>query len=376
VTVAPQGDQVLIGLRSDARSRFVVTLYNAAGSSGDFELRATDDKGIAVVIKDGSSRVPSRKFTLRPYQQVYLRDGDLGLDDGKHYVLTAKRTSTSGTLLAFGTALDKKTNDLVQVTDDSQASPTDSSGFASYWVAGVSRYDSTYGARWRTDLRIFNRGSNPRNLSFEYTYAADGAEHVVHVDNVPIAKGELLTYDDVIGSLITLAKDKDASLSSSNAGILRIYYVADDESKSRPLMIGSRNYDDQPTGTTGSQLPVYTAAQTASASQKLYLTGVEESDRYRSLIGFFSMDQGPVSFRVAVLDEKGSEVGALVTQLGGNGSHWGQLDLTNSDLNFQNPRKPVSIRVDQISGGRLASYAFTVDKVTLDTNFIQGIPQN
>ncbi len=368
----PQGDQVLIGLRSDPRYRFVVTLFNAAGSSGDFELRATDDQGVPVLILDGTgSRVASRKVSgLGPYQQVYLKDSDLGLDNGKHYVL--KANATKGTLLAFGTALDRQTNDLVQISDDSQASPAEQ-GIVSYWVAGVSRIDSS--AHWRTDLRIFNRGSKGRKIYFEYSYTSDGTtEHVAHVDEVPIASGEQLTYDDVVGSLLT--SDKSVDLSGNSAGILRIYYPEDDESATRPLMIGSRNYNDQPTGTAGSQLAVYTLAQAAGVGQKLYLSGAEESDRYASRIGVFSVDAGPVTGRIVAVAPDGSEVGSVNFTLGGSSPHYGQLSLTDPNMNFTNPGKPVSIRIEQLSGGRAGAYAFTVDKVTLDTNFIQALPQN
>jgi hypothetical protein len=373
-TPAPsqQGDQVLIGLRSDPRYRFVVTLFNAARSQGNFELRATDDQGSPVLILDGAgNRVAARKVNnLGSYQQVYLKDSDLGLDDGKHYVL--KGTSTAGTLLAFGTALDKNTNDLVQISDDSQASAAEE-GIVAYWVAGVSRIDTA--AHWRTDLRIFNRGSKSRNLYFKYSYLANGVEYAAQVDKLSIAAGELKTWDDVVGTL--LATDTRVDLSGDNAGILRVYYPADDESATRPLVIGSRNYSDLGSaGTAGSQLALYTPAQAAGPGQNLYLSGAEDSDRYGSRIGVFAIDPGPVTFRIVAVDPSGNEVGSLVAQLGGSGVHWGQLDLNNSDFNFRNPGKPVSIRIDQISGGRVAAYAFTVDKVTLDTNFIQALPQN
>jgi PKD repeat protein len=368
----PQGDQVLIGLRSDPRYRFVVTLFNAGGSSGDFELKATDDQGVQVLILDATgSRVASRNFSgLGPYQQVYLKDSDLGLDNGKHYVL--KANATKGTLLAFGTALDRKTNDLVQISDDSQASPAEQ-GIVSYWVAGVSRLDSS--AHWRTDLRIFNRGSKARKIYFEYSYTSDGAtEHVAHVNEIPIASGEQLTYDDVVGSL--LSSDKTVDLSGNSAGILRVYYAQDDESATRPIMIGSRNYNDQPTGTAGTQLAVYTLAQAAGAGQKLYLSGAEDSDRYGSRIGVFSVDAGPVTGRIVAVASDGSEVGSVNFTVGGSSPHYGQLSLTDPNMNFTNPGKPVSIRIDQLSGGRVGAYAFTVDKVTLDTNFIQALPQD
>jgi PKD repeat protein len=370
----PSGDQYLIGLQSDPRYRFVVTLFNAGAVQGNFELRAIDDQGALVSILDASgSRVASRKFNnLGPYQQVYLRDTDLGLEEGKHYVL--KATATKGTLLAFGTALDRKTLDLVQISDDSQASPAED-GIVSYWVAGVSRYDTTYGAHWRTDLRIFNRGSKPRNLSFQYSFTNDRAtEHVAEVANLSIAAGQLLTYDDVVAAL--LAKDTRVDLSGSNAGILRIFYPEDDDSATHPLVIGSRNYNDDPAGTAGSQLAVYTGAQAGSASQDLSLTGVEESDRYSSRIGVFAMDPGPVTGRIVVVAPDGSEVGSVGFTLGGSSPHYGQLSLTDPNMNFNNPGKPVSIRFEKLSGGRVGAYAFTVDKVTLDTNFIQGLPQN
>ena len=369
----PSGDQYLIGLQSDPKNRFVVTLFNAGGSPGSFELAAADDQGVPVLILDSSgNRVFSRKVTnLASYQQVYLRDSDLGLADGKHYVLRA--TSTKGTLIAFGTAIDRQTNDLVQITDDGQAAPAED-GVVSYWVAGVSRYDSTYGAHWRTNLRIFNRGSKPRNLYFQYFESPDGGvtEHVVRVDGVQIAAGQLLGADDVVSALGTDP--------GNTAGILRIYYPKDDDSATRPLIISSRNYDDQPTGTAGSQLDVYTSLQTGSATQSLYMTGVEDSDRYRSVIGVFAMDTGataaPVTGRIVAVGPDGSEVGSAGFFLGGSGPRYGQISLTDPNMNFQNPGSPISIRIDRVSGGRIGAYAFTVDKVTNASVFIQALPQN
>jgi hypothetical protein len=88
------------------------------------------------------------------------------------------------------------------------------------------------------------------------------------------------------------------------------------------------------------------------------------------------MDPGPVTGRIVAVAPDGSEVGSVGFTLGGSSPHYGQLSLTDSNMNFNNPGKPVSIRFEQLRGGRVGAYAFTVDKVTLDTNFIQGLPQN
>ena len=56
------------------------------------------------------------------------------------------------------------------------------------------------------------------------------------------------------------------------------------------------------------------------------------------------------------IDSNGVEVGSLVTGLGGAGLHFGQLDLTNPAFNFTNPGKPVTIRIDSISGGTIQAH--------------------
>jgi hypothetical protein len=369
-------DQTLIGLTATPRYRFGVTLFNAAGAKGNFRVAAMDEESSPLLIDDGTGTnhlVAYRDFDIAPFQQVYLTNDLLGLNDSnRRYVLKSTRNSSSGTLLAFGSALDRTTRDLVQITDDGQTAPEEA-GLINYWVAGVSRYDTTYGAHWRTDLRIYNRGSRPRNLYFEYTFLSGGVEHVARINQRAILAGELLTYDDVVSSL--MSKDTSADVSGSNAGFLRIYYPTDTDSATKPLIISSRNYDDQTTGTAGSQLALYTRAHGGSSTKKLFAAGAEDSLRYATKIGVFAMDPGPVSFRIVAVDSTGTEVGSLSTGLGGAGAHFGQLDLTDASFNFTNPGKPVTIRIDSISGGRIGAYVFTVDKVTLDTVFTQALPQ-
>ncbi len=377
-TSQAQGDQLLIGLRSDPQYRFGVTLFNANSSTGSFQLEVKDSNGAKILISDGTGNpVAQRVFNIAPFQQVYLKDSDLGLDKdpNQRYVLRATRNSTSGTLLAFGTALDRKTNDLVQIADDSQASTAENS-IVSYWVAGVSRFDTSYGAHWRTDLRIFNRGSSARNLYFDYTFLDGGVQHIARIGDtgnyVTIAPNQLLTYDDVIGTL--MIQDSRVTLTGSTSGILRIYYPEDAESATKPLILGSRNYDDESSGTAGSQLSVYTHNQVAGPGQSLVLSGAQESSHFRTAVGVFSLDGGPVSFRMVAVAPDGTQLGALPVTLSGAGA-FGQLGHLSDIPGFTNPGVPVSIRIDSVTGGRVGAYAFTVDLVTLDTNFIQALPQ-
>src|SRR5262249_7898062 len=160
-------------------------------------------------------------------------------------------------------------------------------GLINYWMAGVSRYDTGYGAHWRTDLRIYNRGTHTRNLYLEYFFSdaqLGHPEHIAHVNQIPVAAGALLTWDDIVKTLIA-AKDTSVDLSGNSAVVLHISYPTDAESASRPLVISSRNYDDEPTGTAGSQLAVYTSAHAGTSTKKLSIAGAEDSDRYSTRIG-------------------------------------------------------------------------------------------
>jgi hypothetical protein len=387
---AVTAEQTLIGLRSNDLYRFRVTLFNADSKAGTFRLAAYDQTGTQQFIKDPSGQpVGFREFRIGPYQQASPSDVDLGLekDATKRYVLKASRapSTNTGTLIAFGTALDRKTSDLVQIADDTPSVVAES-GFISYYVAGVSHLD-TQRAQWRTDLRIFNKSSSQRALGFEYyfTKGAGSAEQKAEVVNVQIPANGLLTFDDVVDSL--MKRDTTKDLTGDTAGLLRILHFEDPDSSSNPLVISSRNYDDPSdgSGTAGTQLAVYSNSQTTkSGNPALVMPGAENSERFYSVIGFFSLDATPTTGRVSAVGAGGKEVGFFdfaLNQPGGSG-RFGQVFLTalkdpaNPASPSSIPPTPVTIRVSVTQGGRVSGYAVTVDLKTNDLTFIQGRPQS
>ncbi len=381
-------DQTLIGLRSDALYRFRVTLFNADSKAGTFRLFAYDQAGTQKFIKDASGQfVGFREFKIGPFQQASPSDSDLLdlKDPSTRYVLKASRApgTTAGTLIAFGTALDRKTSDLVQIADDTPSTVAES-GVINYYVAGVSHLD-TQRAQWRTDLRIFNKSASPRTLGFEfyYTKGAGSPEQKAQVVNVTIQANGLLTYDDVVDSL--MKQDTAADLTGDTAGILRIFHFEDPDASSKPLVISSRNYDDPSdgSGTAGTQLGVYSSSQTTKpGNTALVVPGAEDSERFYSVIGLFTPDATLTTGRISAIGEDGKEVGFfdfVLNQQNGFG-RFGQIflsalkDPANPGSPATIPTTPVTIRVTATSGGRVGGYAVTVDLKTNDLTFIQGRP--
>src|SRR5262249_25612250 len=127
---AVTSDQTIIGLRSNNLYRFRVTLYNADSKTGTFRLMAFDQNGNQQFIKDSTGQyVGFREFKIGPYQQSAPSDSELGLlDPTMRYVLKASKapSATGGTRIASGTALDRKTSDLVQITDDTPSTVAES----------------------------------------------------------------------------------------------------------------------------------------------------------------------------------------------------------------------------------------------------------
>ena len=197
------------------------------------------------------------------------------------------------------------------------------------------------------------------------------------VDGKQIGAGELLTFNDVVDSLLKPG-DPTADLSGDTAGVLRIFYPEDPESATSPLIIGLRNYDDPSdgTGTAGTQLGVYSASQsTTVASPALVMPGAEDSARFYSLVGLFALDDVLTTGRITAYDKTGNEVGHFdfaLNQTSGAG-HFGQVRLS-SLTDFTNPGTPVSVRVSVTGGGRLGSYVTLVDLKTNDLTFIKGRP--
>ena len=382
------GEQTLIGLRSNDLYRFRVTLFNADSRAGTFRLTAYDQNGTQQFLKDATGQIVGfREFRIGPYQQASPNDEDLGLtkDASKRYVMKASRkpNTSTGTLIAFGTALDRKTSDLVQIADDTPSTVAES-GVISYYVAGVSHLDTSR-AQWRTDLRIFNKSASPRSLGFEYyfTKGTGSPEKKAQVVGLQIPGNGLLTFDDVVDSL--MKQDTSADLTGDTAGILRILHFEDADATTNPLVISSRNYDDPSdgTGTAGTQLGVYSSAQTTIPSgSPLVIPGAENSERFYSVIGLFSPDAAPTTGRISAVGADGKEIGFYDFELNKTDGfgRFGQIFLTslkdpsNPDSPATIPATPVTIRVKVTTGGRVGGYAVTVDLKTNDLTFIQGRP--
>ncbi|HEX9147791.1 MAG TPA: hypothetical protein VF958_01395, partial [Thermoanaerobaculia bacterium] len=369
-------DQTLVGLRNDANYRFNVSLFNASGQSGFFRLTAFGEDGVQIPIR-GGSETGAMDVPIGAFQQSLLQAADLGLDDAtKRYVLKASPVSSTTSLIAAASALDRRNNDLVQVTDDTPRIAAAADTLIDYFIPGVGRIgrdDVADGPHWKTDLTLYSNSSLPRDMTFEYRYTdRNGVEQRV-LAPVTVGSGRSMVLDDVVGTVLDGYTPVDLKQESTQ-GVLRISYRAASDSATAPLLIGGRIYDDRGSaGTAGMQLFVYSNGESVAPGSPLVLPGAQQNLRFRTNIGFFAMGDLPTSVRVTAVKQDGTTAGSLdfILNETGRSGHYAQLPMSAIPGILG---EPMTVRVEVLDGSRIGAYVVTVDQISSDTVFVQGRP--
>ena len=373
-------EQTLVGLRNDGSYRFNVSLFNASGESGFFQLSAFGDDGVQVPLLDETgASVMSRQFPIGAFQQALLQPGDqpggLGLTDAtKRYVLKASPVSGSTALIAAASTLDRRNNDLVQVSDDTPRIAAAADALIDYFIPGVGRI-TTNGANWKTDLTLYSNSSLPRDLTFEYRYTDSNRVEQRVLAPVTIGSGRSVILDDVVGNVLARYAPVGIDLKQeSTLGLLRIFYRAASDSSTAPLLIGGRIYDDRgDAGTAGMQLFVYSNGESVAVGSPLVLPGAQQNLRFRTNIGFFAMGDLPTRVRVTAVKQDGAAGGEFEFLLNEptQSGHYVQLPMSAIPGIVGDP---MTVRVEVLEGSRVGAYVVTVDQISSDSIFVQGRP--
>lgn len=388
-------EQALPDLRGDASYYFRLTLFNSASTGGTFRVSAVDDRGVPVTLLDprtGNFASGGVDFAIGPYQAVDWSNDSFGMNDpARRYVVKARRTSSTGRLIASAAVRDRLTRDQVLVTSEPppefKENCVGSPGqCVNYVVPGASRFQSSTGAHWRTGLSIFNSSLSRRGVSLEYRYqdTALATPERVASGFVFMDPGQLVFYDDVVAQVFASAGNNLADPDNGTAGVLRITHYVDGDTSTAPLIISARNYDDQPTGTVGSQLSVYTRPLSLGPNEpSLRLAGPQADGggnpkpRFETILSAFSFDDTQTTVRLTAVKSDGTVLGFhdLVLNQPGAGGHFQPRNLNIPEFNAV-VNEPITIKVDVMSGGRVGAYALIRDIVTRDPTYVQAVPQN
>jgi uncharacterized repeat protein (TIGR01451 family) len=276
---------------------------------------------------------------------AFLRDhGIESLSDGR---VEVEVVSGSGKVTAYASVLDNATSDPLLVTPVS----IDEIGASKWVLPGVADLVSGF-ANWQTDTRLFNAGTEPVEATLSF-YSQGGGEP--KVKTLTIGAGQVQQFDRTLASLFGTAND---------AGALHIATA-----NPAKLIATARTYNQTSAGTYGQFISAVTPAEAAGTdSRPLQLLQVEETDRFRSNVGFVEVTGKPARLEISVVppDAKFTAVTELdlapneFRQLGSLLRSMGLADTYNARI---------TVRV--IEGqGRVTAYASVIDMQTNDPTYV------
>jgi hypothetical protein len=303
----------------------LVTVYGQSGKLTEFPVELTGGQHVQM-------------------NSVLLSKGIDSLDDGR---IEVRVTSGSGKVTAYASVLDAQTNDPLLVAPINVAGD----GGQKWVVPGVADLHQGF-AEWRSDMRLFNAGTEAVDATLTY-YSQTGAEP--KVKTLTINPGEVKQLDSTLSSVFGVSNDGGAVHISTP--------------KAAKLIATARTYNQTSNGTFGQFIAAVTPNEAAAkGTRPLQILQVEESDRYRSNIGLAEVTGKPVRVEVTIVRPGAKNAAIVEVDLKAN--EFRQLNRLLESAGLAGTYN-ARVTVRALSGeGRVAAYASVVDMETQDPTYI------
>lgn len=334
----------VISLQQIAQSdkfRTNLGLVEGSGEPVSVQVRIFDSAGT----KRGDFNVDLNGGQHTQINEVLKAHG-IALDDGR---IEVEVTKGDGKVTAYASVIDDETNDPLLVPPVTIAD----AGNSKWVVPGVA--DLTGGSsNWQTDVRIFNAGKDPVDLTLVF-YSRSGGTATSRT--ITLAAGEVRQLDRVLSSFFGISQDGGALHVSSSVPAR--------------LVVTARTYNDTGQGTYGQFIPAVTPEEAVSAgSRPLQILQVEESAQYRSNVGFAEVSGNAVTLEVSVFQPNQKDPALLEVKLGPN--EFRQIDSLLSTLGLADTFN-ARISVRAVSGeGRATAYLSLIDAKSGDPTYVPG----
>lgn len=212
------------------------------------------------------------------------------------------------------------------------------------------------GTAWRTELNLFNAGSQGANVSLVFLPTAGGN---VITKTLFLSPKQLKTYANALVDLFGI---------SSGAGALGI--EATSAGASADLRVSSRTFTTGVIGTYGQAVP---DVQPQRLQNELYLTGIAANDGFRTNVGLVNRGSVPMTATLtlysrtgAVLSMKDVTLAASSFQQAPLASFFPEVANTTQDA--------LTMRIVAASSSAISGYCSVVDNKTQDPVYIQARP--
>jgi hypothetical protein len=301
---------------------------------------------VATLLDDAGHMVAERSYSLKPYESQQQRLDQFfsvsSITDGR---VEVRVTSDTGHVSAYASVLDNTTTDPLLVF------PADPARISAkrFTVPGVAEFDTSF-SNFHTDMRIYNGGSSPVDVTLAFTGAS------VPNKVKTIAAGETLAIDNVLPTLWGITGGGAVIATTADAS---------------QLVVTARTFsrDKSNGGTFGQFIPGVTAADAVGNGERaLQIVQIEESPSFRTNLGLVEVTGNAVTVELLAYTPDSKVAGKLTMPLGA-GEYLPRNGIFKSFgfSNVYNGR--ITARV--ISGtGRVAAYGSIIDNRTTDPTYV------
>ncbi|MCU1246075.1 MAG: cell surface protein [Acidobacteria bacterium] len=223
-------------------------------------------------------------------------------------------------------------------------------------ISAAAQTDGVGGSTWRTELTLFNAGTEAANVNLIFIPGGGGSSQT---RPLLLGRRQSVTYANALADIFGL---------SSGAGALSI--EATSATSSPNLKVTSRTFTNGTTGTYGQSVP---QVGNVDLDTTLYLTGLASSAAYRTNIGLVNKSASTITTGLILFDPSGSVIASTTVTVPGNNFQQSALSSYFPALASRS-YEGLSMKVTAPQAGVISVYASVVDNRTQDPIYIQGMP--
>ncbi|HEU4888771.1 MAG TPA: PKD domain-containing protein, partial [Thermoanaerobaculia bacterium] len=212
------------------------------------------------------------------------------------------------------------------------------------------------GTAWRTELNLFNAGTQGANVSLLYIPTAGG--NMVS-RSVFLAPRQLKTYANALVDVFGIA---------SGAGALGI--EASSAGTSADLRVSSRTFTTGLTGTYGQSVP---DVQPEGLEKTLYITGIAANASFRTNVGLVNRGAAAMNATLTLLSRTGAVIGTKNISIPANTFQQAPLASFFPEVGGAS-HDVLTMRIVAAASDAISGYASVVDNLTQDPVYIQARP--
>jgi FOG: PKD repeat len=223
-------------------------------------------------------------------------------------------------------------------------------------VPAAAQTNGIGGSVWRTELTLFNGGSEAANGQFTFIPGGGGA---VLTRSLFLNVNQSITYTNALSDLFGL---------STGSGAIAI--EASSATSTPAIRVTSRTFTTGSTGTYGQSVPNVSDSDSPAT---LLLTGLEQDANFRTNIGLVNRTAAPVAAGLTLYDVNGNVIATTAVTVPEHNFQQSSLASFFPSVNGRS-YAALSMRIDSATPNAVSAYGSVIDNRTQDPVYIQAIP--